>query len=199
MMSCPNVLDLLRRPLEDGEVTIVRASGAVTFPARFSLVGAMNPCPCGYLGDPQRECTCPATAVQRYKGRLSGPLLDRFDLRVEVAAVRYREMTGAQGEEPSASIRARVERARRLQTARYAEDLCVHTNAQMGPRQLKNYCTLERDEATVMGRAMDRMGFSAPRIHARAQGSAHDRRSGGCGTDCKSALSRNAGSARRLG
>lgn len=155
-----NVLNLLRQPLEDGEVAIVRASGAVSFPARFMLVGAMNPCPCGHLGDPAKECKCMPGAVERYRGKISGPLLDRFDLRVEVPALTYREISGEGGEEPSSAIRERIERARAAQTARYGET-GVHANAQLGTRATRKHCAPDAQGAAVLEAAMDRMGLSA--------------------------------------
>ncbi len=155
-----NVLELLRQPLEDGAVSIVRAAGAVAFPARFMLVGAMNPCPCGYLGDPKRECSCLPTAVDRYRGRVSGPLLDRFDVRVEVPAVGYREMTATGAEETSATVRERVSRARTLQRERL-KGSGLFANARMTNAQAKRYCTLDAEGARIMEHAMDRLGLSA--------------------------------------
>lgn len=155
-----NVLDLLRQPLEDGAVTIVRASGSITFPARFMLVGAMNPCPCGHLGDPARECTCMPGAVDRYKGKVSGPLLDRFDLRVEVPAVRFGEMTGEGVEESSTSIRTRVCAAREIQAGRH-KATGVWANAQLGAKATKRFCAPEEAALGVLERAMDSMGLSA--------------------------------------
>jgi magnesium chelatase family protein len=120
----------------------------------------MNPCPCGYLGDPSRECSCLPSAVDRYRGRISGPLLDRFDVRVEVPAVKYREMADTAAEEPSAAIRGRVERARALQAERLKPMGC-YCNAQMGARAARTHCGLDAEAAAVMERAMDKMGLSA--------------------------------------
>lgn len=155
-----NVLDLLRQPLEDGLVTIVRAAGSVTFPAQFMLVGAMNPCPCGHHGDPAKECTCMPGMVDRYRGRISGPLLDRFDLKVEVPAIRYREMTDQTPEESSAEIRARVAAARLRQAKRLKGTGC-HSNSQMGASLTRKHCVADSDASAVLEKAMDRMGLSA--------------------------------------
>jgi magnesium chelatase family protein len=155
-----NVLDLLRQPLEDGEVTIVRAAGAMRFPARFMLVGAMNPCPCGYRGDPKRECVCAGSAIERYVGRISGPLIDRFDIRVEVPAVRYDEMMGKGLEESSDAIHKRVWRARELQSVRLKGTGC-HANSQLGAKATRELCVVDDDAAAVLKKAMEKMGLSA--------------------------------------
>jgi len=155
-----NVLDLLRQPLEDAEVTIVRASGSVTFPARFMLVGAMNPCPCGHLGDPSKDCTCMPAAVERYRAKVSGPLIDRFDLRVEVPAVRYKDISSEGAEESTGEIRKRVERARSLQAQRYKGTGC-HANSQLGARATRKFCAPDTAGAAILERAMDKMGLSA--------------------------------------
>src|SRR2546423_7684358 len=110
---------VMRQPLEDGKVTISRAAGILTFPAEFMLVAAMNPCPCGYFGDLKRECRCGPVQVQRYRQRISGPLLDRIDLHIEVPAVEYRDISSTRSEEPSAAIRDRVQRAREKQHSRF--------------------------------------------------------------------------------
>ncbi|TLN05363.1 ATP-binding protein, partial [bacterium] len=156
-----NVLELLRQPLEEGEVNIVRAAGSVTFPARFMLVAAMNPCPCGYLGDATRHCSCPPLAVERYASRISGPLLDRFDIRIEVGAVKYAEIAReSAGEEPSSAIRERVERAR----GKAAQRLSSHglfTNAQMGASLTRRLAAHDAEAGKLLEHAMDRLGMSA--------------------------------------
>ncbi len=155
-----NVLDLLRQPIEDGEVTIVRAAGAATFPAKFMLVGAMNPCPCGFKGDPKRECICSIGAIERYAGKISGPLLDRFDIRIEVPAVSYDQMTGEGDAESSAAIRKRVEAARSLQWERLYQTP-AYTNAQMSAKQTVEFCGTDAEGARIMREAMEKMGLSA--------------------------------------
>jgi magnesium chelatase family protein len=155
-----NVLDLLRQPLEDGLVTIVRAAGAVTFPAVFMLVGAMNPCPCGHFGDPTKDCTCLPGAVDKYHGRVSGPLLDRFDIRVDVPAVRYREMVDERGEECSVAIAKRVEAARKLSRERFVGSGC-NSNALMGSKDLARFAKPDVEGASILERAMDGGHLSA--------------------------------------
>ena len=125
-------LEAMRQPLEDGTVTISRANGSVTFPAKFMLIGAMNPCPCGFLSDPGRECTCSQSSIVRDQKRLSGPLIDRIDIHVEVPRVEYDKLTNALQPEPSVTIRARVQQARDTQIARFAGSKRT-CNADMGP------------------------------------------------------------------
>src|ERR1041385_7213219 len=132
-----STLEVMRQPLEDGKVTVSRAAGSVTFPSEFMLVAAMNPCPCGYFGDLKRECRCGPSQVHRYRQRISGPLLDRIDLHIEVPAVEYRDISSTRTEEPSAAIRERVQRAREKQRSRFQSDAKVNCNARMGPRQIK--------------------------------------------------------------
>ncbi|HEV2130484.1 MAG TPA: YifB family Mg chelatase-like AAA ATPase [Longimicrobiaceae bacterium] len=160
-----NVLEVLRQPLEDAEVTISRAAISLTYPARFMLAAAMNPCPCGYFGDTQRHCSCPGQAVQRYLARISGPLLDRIDLHVEVPAVRYRELTDRRLGEPSAVIRERVARARERQRARFAGRVGLHANAHMRPRELREFCRVSESSDALLRTAISRLGFSARAYH----------------------------------
>src|SRR5437773_549838 len=136
--------------LEDGKVTVSRAAGSVTFPSEFMLVAAMNPCPCGYFGDLKRECRCGPTQVHRYRQRISGPLLDRIDLHIEVPAVEYRDISSTRTEESSAAIRERVQRAREKQRARFQSDAKVNCNARMGPRQIKQHCKLSDESQELI-------------------------------------------------
>jgi magnesium chelatase family protein len=161
-----HVLEVMRQPLEDGAVTIARAATSLTFPARFMLVAAMNPCPCGYYGDPQHECSCSPSAIRKYRARVSGPLLDRFDLHVEVPAVRYREMAAESSEEDSGAIRARVARAREVQAARFARRP-YHCNAQMNSAGVRKHCAPAPDARSLLEHAVDRLGLSA-RAYTRA-------------------------------
>jgi len=159
-------LDGLRQPLEDGHVTVTRASGSLRFPARFMLVAAMNPCPCGYYGDRTKDCVCSAAQVRRYRGRLSGPLLDRLDLQIEVPAVPIRALgDDVDTSDSSAVIRSRVMAARARQAERYRGD-GIYTNAQLKPRHLKQYCALDMQSRELLELAMTRLGFSA-RAHGR--------------------------------
>ncbi|MCI1280277.1 MAG: YifB family Mg chelatase-like AAA ATPase [Nitrospira sp.] len=159
-------LDGLRQPLEDGHVTVTRVSGSLRFPARFMLVAAMNPCPCGYYGDRGKDCVCSAAQVRRYRGRLSGPLLDRLDLQIEVPAVPIRALGDeVAATDSSAVIRSRVMAARACQAERYRGD-GIYTNAQLKPRHLKQYCALDVQSRELLEQAMTRLGFSA-RAHGR--------------------------------
>jgi len=159
-------LEVMRQPLEDGRVTISRAAGTLSFPARFMLVAAMNPCPCGYYGDPKRECRCSPGQIEKYRQRISGPLLDRIDLHVEVPLVDFRELSakGAAGES-SASIRARVMGAREIQQRRFAGS-GVNVNAAMRPRQVREHCALDTESTGYLEQAMEQMHLSA-RAHDR--------------------------------
>ena len=160
------VLDGLRQPLEDGHVTLTRASGSLRYPARFMLIAAMNPCPCGYYGDRSRECVCTPQQIRRYRAKLSGPLQDRLDIHVEVPPVSVRDLHDRGPlPESSATIRARVLVARDLQRRRYRED-GIHANAQLKPRLLTQYCGLGSPAQELLGRALTKLGLSA-RAHGR--------------------------------
>jgi magnesium chelatase family protein len=154
-----SALEALRQPLEDGEVTISRALTSVTYPARITLVAAMNPCPCGFRGDRERQCTCPGYRLQQYRSRLSGPLLDRIDLRLEVARVPPREHRLAGRGESSAAVRERVEGARRRQRARLGGE--VTANAHMTAPQVRRLCRLDTAATALLDRAYDRLHLSA--------------------------------------
>jgi len=155
-----NVLEVLRQPLEDGRVTISRALSSLTFPASFMLVAAMNPCPCGFYTDPNRECTCTLPQILRYRSKISGPLMDRIDIHIEVPAVRYRDLTGDSPAEDSASIKERVNRAREIQRERFAGKK-IYCNAQMTPRHLKKYCQIGEESKSLLEQAIDKLGLSA--------------------------------------
>ena len=157
-------LEALRQPLEDGTVTIVRARHSVKFPARTMLVAAMNPCPCGYRGSGMRTCTCSDGAAQRYAGRLSGPLLDRFDIFVQVAAVPTDTLLNGELSEPSCRIAARVLTARATQHQRFKRSR-VHCNAQMNPRQLRKFAALDRGARSLIRRYVDQHQISARAVH----------------------------------
>ncbi len=155
-----NVLELLRQPLEDGRVNISRALGTITYPSRFMLAAAMNPCPCGYATDPQRRCRCAPSQVQHYLSKVSGPLLDRIDLHVEVPAVKYRDLAGRGEAEPSEAIRARVGAARVRQLGRLRGE-GIHCNAQMHHRQIRRHCLLDEECQGLLKRAITELGLSA--------------------------------------
>jgi len=155
-----SALEALRQPLEDGEITISRRLASVTFPARLMLVAAMNPCPCGYLGDRERQCACPAHRLRQYAARLSGPLLDRIDLRLDVPRVAPKDRRFAGGAESSAAVRQRVIAARERQVARLAGS-GVYANAHMSPRDVRRFCPLDRDAVALLDRAYERLRLSA--------------------------------------
>jgi len=157
-------LEALRQPMEDRVVTISRANGSATYPANFMLVGAMNPCVCGNLGDPHKQCTCTPAMVARYQKRLSGPLLDRVDIFVEVPSVDYEKLTSEQSGEPSAQVRQRVLAAREVQLARFRGTL-LQCNADMGPAQVWTYCRLDDTASALAKAAMQRLRLSARAFH----------------------------------
>jgi len=161
-----NVLEVLRQPLEEGAVTIARAAISVAFPARFMLTAAMNPCPCGFFGDPTRECHCTPPQIQRYVSKISGPLLDRIDIHIEVPAVRYRELRGDAAAEGSAAVRERVLRARQAQLDRFRSEKHIYANAQMPPKLLRKHCAISAESEKLLENAMTRLGLSA-RAHDR--------------------------------
>jgi len=156
-----NALEVMRQPLEDAEVTISRAAMSLTYPSRFMLVSAMNPCPCGFLGDSTRHCTCVPAVVQRYMAKISGPLMDRIDIHIEVPAVHYRDLSAPHNGEASLAIRERVQQARNRQEERFAADQSVFCNAHMTTKQIRSMCRLDSDSQTLLETAMERLGLSA--------------------------------------
>ncbi len=160
-----NALEVLRQPLEEGQVNIARASAAIRYPARFMLMAAMNPCPCGFYTDPTKECVCSVTHIQRYLNRISGPLLDRMDIQLEVPAVQYQELTQGAEPESSAQIRMRVVAARTRQAKRFREVRGVHVNAHMGPRLIREHCRLDATGNALLRAAIERLGLSARAYH----------------------------------
>lgn len=155
-----NVLEVLRQPLEDGYVTISRAAQSLTFPADFMLAAAMNPCPCGYFTDPVNECTCTPAQIQKYLSRVSGPLLDRIDIHIEVPAVKYEDLAGKSAGEKSESIRARVEKARDIQLARF-KDQKIFFNSQMESKDIHEYCRIDEKGEQLLKMAITKLGLSA--------------------------------------
>jgi magnesium chelatase family protein len=160
-----NVLEVLRQPMEDGVVTLSRAAVSLTYPARFMLAAAMNPCPCGYFGDPVHSCHCGPLSIERYRSRISGPLLDRIDIHLEVPAVAYNDLVGEHADESSAIIRGRVEQARAVQRARFHGQRGIHANAHMSARDLRRYCRLTPPVESVLRQAVTRLGLSARAYH----------------------------------
>jgi magnesium chelatase family protein len=151
--------------LEDGVVTLSRAAMSLTYPARFMLAAAMNPCPCGYFGDPVHPCSCGALAIERYRSRVSGPLLDRIDIHLEVPAVAYGDLASDQCGEASSTIRQRVERARAVQRVRFRGQRGVYANAHMGARDLRRHCRLHESVESVLRHAVGRLNLSARAYH----------------------------------
>ena len=158
-------LESLRQPLEDGYITVSRASGAVRYPANFILCGSMNPCPCGNYGSESKPCTCSPSQIARYKSKISGPLMDRIDIQVQVDEVKYAELSSGEKSETSATVRERVNRTREIQRKRFEND-CVKTNADMGERQIAKYCVLSADCENILKAAYDNLHLS-PRARSR--------------------------------
>jgi magnesium chelatase family protein len=159
-----STLEVLRQPLEEGKVTISRAATALTYPARFMLVAAMNPCPCGFYGDPKRACTCTPNQINNYRSRISGPLLDRIDIQVQVPAVPFRDMTAPEAGEGSGELRARVVAAREVQSRRFHKTR-IYANAHMPPKLIKQYCAPGPEAQRLLEAAMERLGLSARAYH----------------------------------
>ena len=156
-------LESLRQPLEDKIITVTRAGGAVTFPADFILCASMNPCPCGNYGSAYLPCTCTPAQINKYRSKISGPLLDRIDLQVEVDGVKYDDLAGEGNEEPSAKVKARVEKARAIQRNRFSEEN-IAVNSNMGEKQIKRYCRLSKECEQIL-----RTAFETLRLSARAR------------------------------
>lgn len=158
-------LEVLRQPLEDGNITISRVNATLTYPCNIMLIASMNPCKCGYFGDSRRQCTCTPTQVNRYRSRISGPLLDRIDIQVEVSNVDYEDLSSTENSETSAEIKKRVNKTRKLQLERY-KDYNIYSNSQLDAGMLKKFCPLGEEENAILRAAFDNLGLSA-RAHSR--------------------------------
>ena len=156
-----NVLEVLRQPLEDGRVTISRSKMSVEFPANFMLVCAMNPCPCGYYTDPNKECTCNPQVIQKYMAKISGPLLDRIDLHIEVPAVKYKELSSKESGEKSEQIRSRVIEAREIQAKRFSGRKGLFANADMQSKEIREFCKIDEQGEELLKMAITKLGLSA--------------------------------------
>ncbi len=156
-----NVLEVLRQPLEDGSVTIGRAKFSVTFPARFVLFASMNPCPCGYLTHSEKECTCTAGQIRRYLSKISGPLLDRIDIHLEIPSITYTDLSSKKDGEPSEKIRERIEKARKIQLERFKNESGIYFNAYMKQKHIKNYVKISPDGENLLKNAMENLNLSA--------------------------------------
>jgi len=155
-----NLLEMMRQPIEDGKVTIARAATSLTYPADFMLVAAMNPCPCGYYGDSTHECTCTIPQIQRYRSKISGPLMDRIDIHIEVPAVKYKDLTAQDSGEPSKVLKERINGARKIQSQRFRGSK-IHCNAQMTNRHIKKFCSIDDASQRLLEMAIDKLGLSA--------------------------------------
>jgi magnesium chelatase family protein len=155
------VLEVMRQPLEERRVTISRAKVSIDFPANFMLIASMNPCPCGYYNHPDKECVCGPGVVQKYLNKVSGPLLDRIDLHVEVTPVTFDQMTETRKAETSHDIQQRVEKAREIQTKRFADQADIHSNAMMPSQMVKDICQISQAGRNLLKTAMERLGLSA--------------------------------------
>ena len=155
-----NVLEVMRQPLEDGNIIVSRALASINYPATFMLVAAMNPCPCGFFTDPQKECTCTPLQIQRYRSKVSGPLLDRIDIQVEVPTLRYQELANKDAGESSDEVRQRVNAARSIQLQRFVNRK-IHANAQMGAKDIKRYCAVNDAAEKLLETAINKLGLSA--------------------------------------
>ena len=156
-----NVLEVMRQPMENSEVTIARAAITVSYPANFQLVAATNPCPCGYVTDPNNDCSCSPQSIQKYMSRISGPLLDRIDLHVDVPAVPFADLSEKPPGEKSDKIRNRVERARRIQSERFRAVDGVYANAHMETKEIKRFCGMNAEGQSLLNSAMEKLGLSA--------------------------------------
>lgn len=156
-----NVLENLRQPLEDGNVTISRAALSLTYPARFMLIAAMNPCPCGYYTDKRHECSCTSQQIQKYMSKISGPLMDRIDIHIEVPALSYEELSQKNFGEDSSSMRKKAEVSRKVQLDRFVKSKIIFCNAHMESRHIRKYCELDSESSTLLKNAIDKLGLSA--------------------------------------
>ena len=155
-----NTLEVLRGPLEDRVVTISRVNAVLTYPCNFMLVASMNPCPCGFYGSLDKECTCSPQAISKYMGKISGPLLDRIDIQIEVTPVKYQKLDSSEKIESSIEIKKRVDLARKIQQKRYEKD-AIYTNSQLSPKLIEQYCRLNNESKKILELAFHRLGLSA--------------------------------------
>lgn len=153
-------LEVLRGPLEDRVVTISRVNASLTYPCNFMFVASMNPCPCGYYGSPDKECTCTSEAIQKYMAKISGPLLDRIDIQIEIEPVKYQKLESREEIETSQKIKERVNRARKIQWQRY-QNKKIYSNAELTPKLIERYCTLDQSSKKIMQKAFDSLNLSA--------------------------------------
>lgn len=158
-------LEVLRGPLEDGNITISRVNASLTYPCNFMFVASMNPCPCGFYGSKDKECTCTPQSINRYIGKISGPLLDRIDIQIEVTPVKYQKLQSEDKIETSEQIKKRVDKARKIQIKRY-ENYGIYSNSELTPALIEKYCKLDSQSKVILQNAFDKLGLSA-RAHGR--------------------------------
>lgn len=155
-----SVIEVLRQPMEDGNISISRANGSFTFPAKFMMVASMNPCPCGYLGDPTHECSCTQGQIDKYLGKISGPLLNRIDIQIEVSPVKYDDLKNEKNEESSLEIKKRIIKARGIQQERY-KNLGIITNSELSSKYISTFCKINKESEQLLKEAFERLGLSA--------------------------------------
>lgn len=160
-----NTLEVLRGPLEDKLVTISRVNASLTYPCNFMFIASMNPCPCGYYGSPDKECTCTSQAIEKYMGKISGPLLDRIDIQIEVTPVKYQKLSSNAPVETSEQIKKRINKARKIQNERYKNDN-IYSNSELTPKLIEKYCILDEKGKKILENAFQKLGLSA-RAHGR--------------------------------
>lgn len=154
-----SVIEVLRQPMEDGKISISRASGSLTFPAKFMMVASMNPCPCGYLGDPTHECSCSQGQIDKYLGKISGPLLNRIDIQIEVLPVKYDDLKDMKAEESSAAIKKRIVKARNIQRERY-RNIGILTNSELSTKGISKFCKVNKESEILLKNAFETLGLS---------------------------------------
>ena len=154
-----SVIEVLRQPMEDGKISISRASGSLTFPAKFMMVASMNPCPCGYLGDPTHECSCSQGQIDKYLGKISGPLLNRIDIQIEVLPVKYDDLKDKRAEESSAVIKKRIVKARNIQRERY-RNIGILTNSELSTKGISKFCKVNKESEILLKNAFETLGLS---------------------------------------
>lgn len=160
-----NTLEVLRGPLEDGIISISRVNASLTYPCNFMFVASMNPCPCGFFGSKEKECTCSPQSIQKYMGKISGPLLDRIDIQIEVTPVKYQKLEAEEKIESSEQIKERVNKARKIQQERYKQN-GIYSNAELTPKLVNKYCKLDNESKLILQTAFEKLGLSA-RAHGR--------------------------------
>ena len=170
-----NVLEVMRGPLEDGKVTISRVNASLTYPCKFMFIASMNPCPCGYYGSKEKECTCTLHQINKYMGKISGPLLDRIDIQVEVSGVKYEKLDSTEKTECSYTIKQRVNKARKIQQDRY-KNYKIYSNSELTPKLIEEYCELDEKGKKILKEAFERLRIECKSVWQDFKGSTHNSR-----------------------